>query len=52
MYCTGAGDGQFGIWFDQDLNHGRTQACQTFDNPPLAASEDFRWSNLPSNIFS
>ena len=21
IYCAGAGDGHFGIWFDHDLNH-------------------------------
>ena len=40
--AVGAGEGQFGIWFDEDLNHGRSQACPTFDNPPLTPTEDFR----------
>lgn len=50
----GAGDGQFGLWFDGDLNHGRTQACETFGNPPLTPSSDFNvkciecWAFLPS----
>ena len=38
----GAGEGQFGIWFDGDLNAGRTQRCATFDNPPLTHKSDFR----------
>ncbi len=37
----GSGNGKFGIWFDADLNQGRTQACPTFDNDPLTPSEDF-----------
>jgi hypothetical protein len=40
--AVGAGEGQFGIWFDEDLNHGRSQACPTFDNPPLTPAQDFR----------
>lgn len=37
----GAGDGHFGLSLDSDLNHGRTEACDTFDNDPLTASGDF-----------
>ena len=42
IIVLGAGDGQFGIWFDDNLNHGRSQSCQTFDNPPLTPAQDFR----------
>ena len=51
---VGAGDGKFGLWFDGDLDHGRTQPCQTFGNPPLTSSSDFNvkciecWAFLPS----
>lgn len=51
---VGAGDGQFGLWFDGDLDHGRTQACNTFGNPPLTPSSDFNvkciecWAFPPS----
>ena len=38
---VGAGGGQFGLWFDADLNKGRTQTCQTFNNPPLTPNSDF-----------
>uniref|UniRef100_A0A8R1DYN1 Oxidation resistance protein 1 n=2 Tax=Caenorhabditis japonica TaxID=281687 RepID=A0A8R1DYN1_CAEJA len=31
----GAGSGRYGLWFDADLNHGRSQKCETFDNEPL-----------------
>uniref|UniRef100_A0A1I7VUQ9 Oxidation resistance protein 1 n=1 Tax=Loa loa TaxID=7209 RepID=A0A1I7VUQ9_LOALO len=38
----GASGGHYGLWLDADLNHGRTQACETFQNEPLAGeSEDF-----------
>ncbi len=30
-----------GLWLDRELNHGRTQNCQTYDNEPLTKSEDF-----------
>ena len=51
----GAGGGQFGLWFDGDLNQGRTQPCQTFNNPPLTPAGDFMvaciecWAFLPSS---
>ncbi|XP_053382496.1 nuclear receptor coactivator 7-like isoform X4 [Mercenaria mercenaria] len=37
----GAGQGVFGLWFDEDLYHGRTNKCETFDNDILTCSEDF-----------
>ncbi|CAI2353561.1 unnamed protein product [Caenorhabditis sp. 36 PRJEB53466] len=38
----GAGSGRYGLWFDADLNHGRSQKCETFDNEPLCGdNEDF-----------
>ncbi|XP_060560372.1 nuclear receptor coactivator 7-like isoform X4 [Ruditapes philippinarum] len=37
----GAGQGVFGLWFDEDLYHGRTNKCETFDNDLLTSSEDF-----------
>ncbi|KAJ1349125.1 hypothetical protein KIN20_004576 [Parelaphostrongylus tenuis] len=38
----GAGGGHCGIWLDADLNRGRSQRCDTFDNEPLAGEkEDF-----------
>jgi hypothetical protein len=48
--AVGAGEGQFGIWFDEDLNHGRSQACPTFDNPPLTPAQDFRSVNVFDQI--
>lgn len=41
-FYIGASDGVFGLWLHDDLDHGRTQRCETFDNDPLTAeSEDF-----------
>ncbi|XP_052271242.1 oxidation resistance protein 1-like isoform X3 [Dreissena polymorpha] len=37
----GASQGQFGLWFDEDLYHGRTNCCETFDNDILTLAEDF-----------
>lgn len=37
----GAGAGNFGIWLDEDLCHGRSQSCETFANPRLSKDSDF-----------
>ncbi|KAM3716989.1 TLD domain-containing protein [Dirofilaria immitis] len=38
----GASGGHYGLWLDSDLDHGRTQPCETFQNEPLTnESEDF-----------
>lgn len=34
-FTVGAGEGQFGLWIDSSLCQGRTQACSTYNNPPL-----------------
>lgn len=39
--AIGASHGHNGLWFDEDLYHGRTESCLTFDNPPLTSKEDF-----------
>lgn len=37
----GAGEGNFGLWLDEDLYHGTTHSCKTFNNEPLTNHEDF-----------
>lgn len=37
----GAGDGNFGLWLDEDLYHGSTHNCKTFNNKPLTNHQDF-----------
>ncbi|XP_077517940.1 TLD domain-containing protein mustard isoform X3 [Amblyomma americanum] len=37
----GAGDGQFGLWLDGDLFHGRSRRCKTYGNDVLSSKEDF-----------
>uniref|UniRef100_A0A3Q3S1U7 TBC1 domain family member 24 n=1 Tax=Mastacembelus armatus TaxID=205130 RepID=A0A3Q3S1U7_9TELE len=41
---VGGGDGN-ALYIDSELNHGRTERCTTFDNPPLCA-ESFQISLL------
>lgn len=38
---VGAGEGNFGLWLDEDLYHGTTNSCRTFNNEPLTNHEDF-----------
>jgi len=38
-FTVGAGEGQFGLWLDSSLCQGRTQACSTYNNPPLVGEE-------------
>lgn len=40
MITIGGGNGQ-GIMLDHELRYGKTERCQTFDNPPLAPNGDF-----------
>ncbi|MCJ8745556.1 hypothetical protein PDJAM_G00131470 [Pangasius djambal] len=37
----GGGSGEFGLWLDGDLYHGRSHSCKTFGNPMLSVKEDF-----------
>ncbi|XP_064194158.1 oxidation resistance protein 1a isoform X4 [Anguilla rostrata] len=37
----GGGEGEFGLWLDGDLYHGRSHSCKTFGNPMLSRKEDF-----------
>nr|XP_045609959.1 GTPase-activating protein skywalker-like isoform X2 [Procambarus clarkii] len=40
MITIGGGHGQ-GIMLDHDFRYGKTETCQTFDNPPLVPNGDF-----------
>ncbi|XP_065081106.1 GTPase-activating protein skywalker isoform X4 [Ochlerotatus camptorhynchus] len=40
MITIGGGQGQ-AIWMDENIRFGKTDRCQTFNNPPLCASGDF-----------
>ncbi|XP_041104602.1 oxidation resistance protein 1-like isoform X3 [Polyodon spathula] len=37
----GGGGGEFGLWLDGDLYHGRSHSCKTFGNHTLSKKEDF-----------
>ncbi|XP_023165863.1 GTPase-activating protein skywalker isoform X7 [Drosophila hydei] len=40
MITIGGGEGQ-AIWMDENIRFGKTDACKTFNNPPLCPSGDF-----------
>ncbi|TSK20204.1 Oxidation resistance protein 1 [Bagarius yarrelli] len=42
----GGGSGEFGLWLDGDLYHGRSHSCKTFGNPMLSMKEDFFVQNI------
>ncbi|KAM9198339.1 oxidation resistance protein 1 isoform 2-T2 [Dugong dugon] len=37
----GGGGGEFALWLDGDLYHGRSHSCKTFGNYTLSKKEDF-----------
>ncbi|XP_062426413.1 oxidation resistance protein 1 isoform X3 [Rhea pennata] len=37
----GGGGGEFALWLDGDLYHGRSHSCKTFGNRTLSKREDF-----------
>lgn len=41
--CLCLCSGHNALWLDQELNHGRTQDCDTFNNEPLTGDgrQDF-----------
>lgn len=36
----GGGDGKYGLWIDSELDKGLSQTCATFNNKPLAGSQE------------
>ncbi|XP_048250781.1 oxidation resistance protein 1-like isoform X3 [Haliotis rufescens] len=49
--AIGSGQGQFGLWLDGDLYHGRSHRCDTFDNDVLTDREDFVLKGLEAWAF-
>jgi len=49
--CVGIDDGKFAIYLDENLNRGRSQSCETFDNEPLSPSGDFHVAEIEVWIF-
>ncbi|XP_068722913.1 solute carrier family 22 member 13-like isoform X2 [Montipora capricornis] len=37
----GCSEGTFGLWLDNELYHGRSTACDTYNSEMLSATEDF-----------
>ncbi|XP_021102500.1 TLD domain-containing protein 2 isoform X3 [Heterocephalus glaber] len=48
----GSGSGQFGLWLDGDLYHGRSHPCATFNNEVLARQEQFYIRELEAWVLS
>uniref|UniRef100_A0A3B3YXG5 TLDc domain-containing protein n=1 Tax=Poecilia mexicana TaxID=48701 RepID=A0A3B3YXG5_9TELE len=46
----GGGSGEFGLWLDGDLYHGRSHSCKTFGNPMLSKKEDFYVQDIEENV--
>ncbi|KNE70363.1 hypothetical protein AMAG_14503 [Allomyces macrogynus ATCC 38327] len=40
-FAVGAGDGKFAIYLDSNLEHGKSNPTETFDNPVLASDTTF-----------
>ncbi|CAG0918342.1 unnamed protein product [Notodromas monacha] len=40
MLAVGGGQGT-ALWLDGELRFGKSETCQTFDNPPLSSEQDF-----------
>lgn len=43
--------GNFGLWLDEDLYHGRSHPCTTYNNAQLSWKEDFLCSGLEAWTF-
>ncbi|XP_043194236.1 GTPase-activating protein skywalker-like isoform X2 [Amphibalanus amphitrite] len=51
MVTIGGGGGQ-AIWLDENLARGKTDACQTFANPPLTSTGSFEVACMEAFAFS
>jgi hypothetical protein len=40
-FVVGGGDGRYGLWIDDNLYHGSTQRCTTFNNEDLTSDKEF-----------
>lgn len=49
--AIGSGGGNFGLWLDEDLYHGRSHPCTTYSNVQLSSQEDFLCSGLEAWTF-
>ncbi|KAL9963260.1 hypothetical protein ACROYT_G032443 [Oculina patagonica] len=49
--AIGSGGGNFGLWLDEDLYHGRSHPCSTYNNEQLSSREDFLCSGLEAWTF-
>ena len=50
-YLSAFYSGNFGLWLDGDLYHGRSHPCTTFNNAQLSWKEDFLCSGLEAWTF-
>jgi NAD(P)-dependent dehydrogenase (short-subunit alcohol dehydrogenase family) len=48
----GCSNGKHGLWFDNDLCHGHSQKCSTYDNEILSSTENFTIESLEVWTFS
>ncbi|XP_043916052.1 nuclear receptor coactivator 7-like isoform X2 [Protopterus annectens] len=49
--AIGGGSGYFGLWLDENLYHGRSNPCSTFNNCILSKTDDFHVQDLEAWIF-
>jgi len=42
LHVGASSNGNFALWLDEDLDKGRTAACDTFESGPLSKNEDFK----------
>ncbi|XP_062520406.1 nuclear receptor coactivator 7-like isoform X2 [Corticium candelabrum] len=40
-FVVGGGDGHYGLWIDDNLYHGSTHCCTTFNNEDLTSQQEF-----------